>query len=308
MSTRPPFAWFGGKTQLARHIVELMPSHHIYVEPFGGSGAVLLAKQSSPVEVYNDLDSGLVNFYRVTSDPEKAARLHLLAARAPYSREEYLRFIDSWSQCTDDIERAYQWFYVARASFSGMFGRSWGYGVQQSSHGMAGRVSAYRSSVDLIAHVCERLRSVQVDHRDFRDVMTAYDTAETLFYFDPPYVPETRRSGDYAHELSDDDHSALVDRLLDMRGQAILSGYAHPVYERLERAKWRRVDIDVVCRAAARTRVSGLQGAGSGAKQKRVESLWLSPGIKPKRLPRTAQRPKLAHPVRATFARELVLT
>ena len=81
-----PVKWFGGKAQLATRIVALLPEHHTYVEPFGGSAAVLLAKQPSPVEVLNDMDGDLVNFWFVLRD--YPAELERRLALTPYSRAE----------------------------------------------------------------------------------------------------------------------------------------------------------------------------------------------------------------------------
>ncbi|GIV51392.1 MAG: hypothetical protein KatS3mg038_1913 [Candidatus Kapaibacterium sp.] len=69
------FQWFGGKGPFVHRIVALMPPHHIYVEPFGGAATVLLNKPPSPVEVYNDIDEGLVGFFRVLSDPDLFAAI-----------------------------------------------------------------------------------------------------------------------------------------------------------------------------------------------------------------------------------------
>lgn len=89
---KSPISWFGGKYYLAHKIIKLFPPHSIYVEPFGGAAHVLFAKEPSPVEVYNDIDSGLVNFFRVLRDPKSFGELALLCSLTPYSREEYYYF------------------------------------------------------------------------------------------------------------------------------------------------------------------------------------------------------------------------
>ena len=101
---------------------------------------------------------------------------------------------------------------------------------------------------------------------DWRQIIDAYDTQETVFYCDPPYHPSTRHRGGYAHELTAQDHEDLVQRLLSIRGTALLSGYAHPVFEPLEAAGWARVDWPV---SASSVRRHG--------HAERVESLWVHP-------------------------------
>ena len=46
----------GSKWNIARQIVELIPEHHSYVEPYFGSGAVFFNKKPSEIETVNDLD------------------------------------------------------------------------------------------------------------------------------------------------------------------------------------------------------------------------------------------------------------
>jgi DNA adenine methylase len=125
---------------------------------------------------------------------------------------------------------------------------------------------------------------VQIENQDFRKLIPGYDGPDTLFYLDPPYVPQTRRSGGYAHELSLDDHHELVGILLGLKGMAILSGYAHPVYKPLEKAGWRKRSWRTVCSAAGCTKTSGLKGQGKlTAKQGRIECVWISPSAQAKR-------------------------
>lgn len=287
---RSPIVWFGGKGRMTNKIGPLIPPHHIYVEAFGGGASMLLSKEPSPVEVYNDLDSGLVNFFRVLRDPAKCMKLYMLALLTPHSREEYNRYKAGWDSCSDDIERAYQWFYVARNSFGGMFGGSWGFTVTNSSRGMGGRASAWQSTIDQLAQIHARLMRVQVENNDFRKVIATYDTPDTLFYLDPPYIPETRRDGEYRHELSDEDHRELVDIILRVQGKVLLSGYAHEIYHPLEKAGWKRHDFEVFCTAAGRTR----HGKGALQEHKRVDSVWASPhAAMPKR---SNVKPKLAKP------------
>ena len=265
--------------RLARRIVSLFPSHETYVEPFGGGGAVLFAKPPSPVEVYNDLDSGLVNFFRVLRDRRKFKVLQLLAGLTPYSREEYERFRRTWEAARSDIRMAYEWLVVARMSFSGIFGASWKMGVTSGgTKRLSQNVAVWLSTISMLPEAHARLMRVQVEKKDFRSVLDTYDRPATLFYLDPPYVPETRRCGAYRHELVFKDHEDLTRLLLGLKGMAILSGYRHEVHRPLEKAGWKRVDVKVFCTAAGGTQASGIIGEGSRSKtQKRVESIWISP-------------------------------
>jgi DNA adenine methylase len=263
---------------MAKKIVPLIPPHHTYVEPFGGSAAVLMAKPPSPVEVYNDLDSGVVNFYRVIRDEKKFERLIFLASLTPNSREEFNHFKDTWENVEDDVERAYRWFVVARQSFGGYFGKAWAVEVTTSTYGMVSSCAAYLSALERLPEIHKRLRRVAIEHYDFRKIFDIYDRPETFFYIDPPYVGETRKSGKYNHEMTLDDHRDLVNILLNLQGMAFLSGYYHDVYLPLEEAGWERLEFNIPCNVAARTRAHGLMGEGKIKKNAmRTECLWISP-------------------------------
>lgn len=270
---------------MIRKLLPLVPKHRIYVEVFGGGASLLLSKEPSLVEVYNDLDAGLVNLFRVIRDPDLFAEFHRRVQLIPYSRGEFYRYRELWwsgQAPADPVENAVAFFVLARQNFGGLFGKSWGVAVSKSSRGMASEVSRWLSAIDHLPEVAERFLRVQVECLDWRRLLLIYDTAETFFYLDPPYLPSTRKGGQYAHELSESDHEDLVDALLDLKGKVLLSGYANPLYTKLEAAGWRRRDFATSCFAAGRTRASGLQGSGSAtAKAPRTETVWANYDLPP---------------------------
>jgi DNA adenine methylase len=238
---------------------------------------LFFAKEPSPIEVLNDLNSGLVEFYRVLRNPEKFKRFEILVELTPYSREEYCYSRESWRDSQDDVERAARWFVAARQCFSGVFGAGWSKDVDTSSKGISSTVSRYLSAVKRLPQVHERLRGVQIENGDFRKIIQDYDRSGTFFYLDPPYVTGTRRSKNvYQHEMTDEDHEELVELLLGIKGQAMLSGYAHPIYGPLECAGWRRIDINAKCTAGASTvKKDGPENEALKQEVDRVESVWL---------------------------------
>jgi DNA adenine methylase len=259
-------------------LLKLIPPHRIYVEVFGGAAALLFAKEPSPVEVYNDIDSDLVNLFRVLRDEEKFQRFYRLVCLTPYSREEYNFYRQTFEDCQDDVERAYRFFVCARQSFSGHIFAGWHFSVTAGARGMARACSGWLSAVEGLPEFHARIMRVQIEHNDFRKIIPTYDTPETFFYCDPPYVPEARRLKQaYRHEMSLDDHKDLVNLLLGVRGKVMLSGYWHEVYEPLEKAGWKRIDFPTACSAVGRTRYTKILGEGSARRmQPRVESIWLN--------------------------------
>jgi len=275
---RSPITWFGGKGRMISKLLKLMPEHRVYVEVFGGGASLLFAKAPSKVEVYNDIDSDLVNFFRVLRDKDKFQEFYEKVCLTPYSREEYNYCRSTWKDCEDEVERAYRWFVVARMSFSGDFGRSWSFKVTHSRRGMASSCSAWLSMIDKLPDIHERIMRVQIEHKDFRDLIPIYDTEETFFYLDPPYIPETRKGGGYKYEMTSRDHEDLVDLLLNAKSKIMLSGYVNSIYKRLEDAGWIRHDFETACYAIGRTRYTKILGDGSASEKcRRVESVWLSP-------------------------------
>lgn len=277
---KSPIHWLGGKGKMVGKLLDFFPPHHTYVEAFGGGGSMLFAKQPSPVEVYNDLDSGLVNFFRVLRDPEKFPEFVRLVQLTPYAREEYHDFLEKWEKEPDDIKRAHMWYFIARTSFGGKFGAAWGTAVGSSNRGMASTTASWLSTIELLPELHGRLMRVQVENRSYEILLDKYDSPDTLFYLDPPYAPETRIAGEYAHEMSYEDHEKLANRLLTIEGMVLLSGYNSKAYQPLIDAGWVRKEFEVMCSVVGRTANNGLKGVGvasADARQKRIECLWCSP-------------------------------
>jgi len=251
----PLIKWFGGKSGMSESILDYFPKHTTYVEPFGGSGAVLLRKSPSKVECYNDLDGELFNMFRVIRDPELARGLRSALDLTLYSREE---FNFAQAPCEEPIEKARRFIVRQRQSFNGN-GLAWGASVTDES-----QIAGWKSVLDRFDAVRRRISKVAIERDDYTRILERYDTRETLFYMDPPYVPETRISGGYKHEMTKNQHEELVKRLLSLSGHVVLSGYESDVYAPLLAHAWRieRIKTHSNCSRDART-----------------ECLWLSPGI-----------------------------
>lgn len=272
---KSPIAYFGGKTKLANKLIPLFPDHKRYVEVFGGGGSILFAKQPSTIEVYNDLDSALYEFFTVLASPRLFAQFKRTVEALPLSRQLLVHCYHTWSREKTIIGRTSKWYVAMRQGFAGKLSESWGYSVTHGRDGKSQAVSKWIGGIARLPEIHARLQSVQLDNRDFRKVIKAYDLPDTLFYLDPPYVASTRRSGEYNHELTDQDHRDLVEILLSVKGWAILSGYPSDLYCPLEKAGWDRREFIVTCDAAGRVQGSGLKGTGNVTRlQKRTEVIW----------------------------------
>ena len=278
---RSPVHWYGGKGKMVAKLLPLLSvEHQTYVEPFGGAASLLFAKPPSPVEVYNDIDSGLVNFFRVLQNPEHLCALYRKLVFTPYAREIYNEFRNTWQDQEDSIERAYQWFVVARMSFSGAFSASWSSAITHGSRGMLATASKWQTAVQHLPYTSARLWRVQIEQQDWRVILKRYDRPATLFYLDPPYPHASRKSRGYEHELTDQDHKELVKAAIGLEGMVLLSSYRSPLYNPLCRAGWKKLTFNTACHAAAKTKATGILGKGSALRmQKRTEVVWLSPRL-----------------------------
>ena len=228
MSKLIAFGWYGGKFSHLDWLLPLLPQTKHYCEPFGGSAAVLLNREPSPVETYNDLDGEVVNFFRVLRT-QKDALIEAIGL-TPFSREEFELAISPNNQELSDLERARRFFVRARQVRTGLAqtastGR-WAHCLLTSRAGMAGAVSRWLGSVEGLAEIAQRLLRVQIEHAPAIEVIQRYDSEETLFYLDPPYPHDSRGdSKAYAYEMTDNEHRELAKVLHSVKGKVALSSY-----------------------------------------------------------------------------------
>lgn len=238
------FGWYGGKFSHLEWLMPLLPAAHHYCEPFAGSAAVLLNREPSSVETYNDIDGEVVNFFQVLRDrPEEMMRA---IALTPFSREEFYKAIHGSTAGISKLERARRFYVRARQTRTGLaqtatLGR-WANCKNTSRSGMSGVVSRWLGGVDGLGEIGDRLGRVQIENRPALDVIRLYDDKKTLFYCDPPYLHSTRGdSKAYGFEMMDDEHIQLAVVLNKIKGKAAISGYRCDLMDTLYK-KWRRFD------------------------------------------------------------------
>jgi len=226
MQKKIAFGWYGGKFSHLAWLLPLLPPSTHYCEPFGGSGAVIINKSPSPVETYNDLDSEVVNFFRVLR--EQADELIKLISLTPFSREEFKNSLKS--EYPSNVERARNFYVRARQVRTGLVQKAsegrWAHHKLTSRKNMAGGVSRWLGSLPGLVAISERLLRVQIEHAPAVEVIRRYDSNETLFYCDPPYPHESRKdSKAYFFEMFEKDHRDLAEVLSKVEGKVALSGY-----------------------------------------------------------------------------------
>jgi len=235
--TRPLIRYHGAKFMLAPWIISYMPQHRVYVEPYGGGGAVLLCKGRVHEEIYNDIDGDIVNLFRVVRD--NGLELKRLIELTPFSREEYIQAYTPADNPMEQARRTLIRAYMGRSS-GGATGEmsktgALATGFKGKTRG-AGKTAAkcWADYPECLMAVIERLQGVVIENKDALEIIESHDRHDVLFYIDPPYVKSTRDFGkDYRYEMTDEDHIALADKLNQVKGMVIVSGYQSDLYEKL---------------------------------------------------------------------------
>lgn len=236
---RPVLRYHGGKWKLAPWIISHFPEHRVYVEPFGGGASVLMRKERSYAEVYNDKWSEVVRVFRLLRDPGKAKRLEQLIRLTPFAREEFELANFDHMQEYDELEAARLTIFRSFAGFgSASINGKFSTGFRANSN-RSGTTPAHdwMNYPDHLRTYVERLSGVIIENRDAIGVIEQHDSPKTLFYVDPPYPHSTRNmqrgNAAYECEMSDVDHRNLSEVLRSVAGMVIISGYPCDLYTEL---------------------------------------------------------------------------
>jgi DNA adenine methylase len=219
-----PIKWVGGKSRLRKFIIPLIPAHTCYVEPFAGAAWVLFGKTSSDVEILNDREQELVNFFRVVKD--KPEDLIASFEWELVSRTEFERLADSDPAQMTDVQRAHRFYYLIMAGWGGeLHYPRFQTSITDGGHGnrLFGALKTLRQRLEPIH---KRLSTVIIENLDWQDCIDRYDREGTAMYIDPPY-PGNRCN--YSHNMRDwDAHKVLSERLSRTQCNWILSSYDKP--------------------------------------------------------------------------------
>lgn len=228
----------GSKWNLADRIVELLPEHKTYLEPYFGSGAVLFTKQPSAIETVNDLNDDVVNLFQVIQqEPEALAEKIFLT---PYSRKV---FDKAWQiRPENEIDKALN--FVIRSAMSHGFRPTEKSGWKNDVNGRekAYAVKHWNDLPELVQEMTLRLKQVQIECRPAIELIQKYSREDVCMYVDPPYVLSTRTRRQYSVEMDDRDHEELLEILNQSKANILLSGYDSDLYNR-RLANWERVEF-----------------------------------------------------------------
>ncbi len=228
---KTPITYYGGKQTLLKYLLPLIPQHRLYCEPFFGGGAVFFAKPKSEVEVINDINGEIVNFFKVlkTQFPELQKEIKATL----HSRELYKKAMVVYEHpdLFSDVKRAWALWVLTNQGFAGMIG-SWGFGKDDSKEAaLANKRDAFTKDYE------ERLTKVQVENNNAIKVIQRCDDKETFIYADPPYIGSDQ--GHYKG-YSENDYRELLDALTRIKGKFLLSSYPSKILTAyINKYKWK---------------------------------------------------------------------
>lgn len=223
---KAPFAYPGSKTKSIRHIIPTLPVRNTYIEPFGGSGVVLLNRKPSRLEVFNDRHSGIVDFYKCIRDYDMLNQLCAKLEFSIHSRELFNIDKQEWISTSDPVERALKWYNTIRYSF-GSKGMEWGRVL--SGRGATPMANKIYNKLPEFYDIHQRIKCVQFENRDALTIIKEYDAEDCVMYLDPPYA--NARGGAYKYEMSHDDHRRLLELIFKSKAFIAVSGYSSSLYE-----------------------------------------------------------------------------
>ena len=248
---RTPITYYGGKQQLAKTILSMMPAHKVYCEPYMGGGAVFFAKGKSYCEVINDIDNRIITFYEVCQDPVLFIQLMERVQYTLDSEAEFIRAGKIWdnpSSARSSVDIAWAVWLTCNMGYGGSpeGGWKWDNGTSGSHSGVV--MDNYRNRFTYKVH--ERMKHVQISCRDALKVIKQRDSEETFFFLDPPYPGCVQK---HYSGFTFDDFRELLDLLSIVKGKFILCNFHSDMLDGyVEHMGWSVKSKDMPLRVANR--------------------------------------------------------
>ncbi len=238
---RYPISYYGGKNQLLKYLLPLIPKHELYCEPFIGGGAKYWAKEPSKIEVINDKNNLITNFYKVIKTDFEALSYRI--ASTLHSRNSYneAMLILKSSEIYSDIDKAWCIWVLTNMSYGSIIGGGFGYN-KKTTNSCAKKVNHKRFLFDSTEIIKKRLENTTIENANANEIIKRYDAENSYFYLDPPYIDTEQ--GHYEGYKSDDFIRDL-DALPNLKGKFLLSSFDSDVLkEYVNKYKWNQIKIE----------------------------------------------------------------
>ncbi|WLF70504.1 DNA adenine methylase [Clostridium septicum] len=216
---KPPICRVGGKSKLRKSIIEQIPEHTCYIEVFFGAGWVYFGKESSKVEVINDIDKELVNLFRTIK--YHAPEVERLLEFEFSGRDIFEEYKNCTLEYMTEIHRAIKFLYVITQSFAGK-GNNYGYGTTTKP----GQQIFYK---EILLELRDRLKNTYVENLSFEKIIDKYDRKHSFFFCDPPYI----ETCGYGNKFGEEEHRILANKLKEIQGKFLLTINDHPLAREL---------------------------------------------------------------------------
>ncbi len=236
---KPPLTYYGGKQQLSKIILSLIPKHSLYCEPFFGGGAIYFCKAPSKLEVINDNNGELINFYKVLKTNFMSLQKEIVTTLHSRKEHEHATVIFHHSDLFTPIQRAWAVWVLSNQSFASKLNGSWGYDrvVNKSAKQLVGKRRSFTEELT------QRMEATQIESADALEVIKSRDTASAFFYCDPPYF--NAHKGHYK-AYSEKDFQNLLEVISKIKGKFLLSSYQSSVLNSYsKRHKWHTKKINM---------------------------------------------------------------
>jgi len=261
-----PFGYFGSKNKIAFQLCNELPPHNCWVEVFCGSAALTLKKAQAPIEVINDIDNEIVNFFEQLRD--NSIELIKAIELTPYAERELFdaRIND---KPLNNLERARRFLVQSMMAINGVFGEEKGgfsYSDSYSRNGHDARVNRWNNLPERLQLVVQRLKAVRIENKDGKKILTRYiNRPATLMYLDPPYLGD--RTNGYTRDANNEEfHRELLTLANEAKCMIFISGYENDLYNSLLSKKlgWQKKTIETITKGV------------TGKSHDRTEVIWMN--------------------------------
>lgn len=264
---KTPITYYGGKQKLASVILELIPTHVLYAEPFCGGAAVFFSKRPSQVEILNDLNGELINFYKIIKEQFPLLRHEIIHTLHSRKLHHHAWVIYSNPDLFSEIKRAWAVWVLSSQGFAGKLDNVWGYDITDDTTSR----KIYFNKVTFIDHYCQRLEKVQLECRDALYIIRSRDSKDSFFYCDPPYF--NSNMGHYKG-YTRNDFEQLLRTLSQIKGKFLLSSYPSQLLEEYkQRHGWQQLTFEQQVTVNMKT----------GREKKKTEVLTANYSLEPNR-------------------------
>jgi len=260
------FGYFGSKLRIAAKLRDELPPHNAWVELFCGSAAMTLAKAPAPIEVINDINGEIVNFFRQLRDHSEPLRTAI--SLTPYAREEF-EVARKEGNDLPDLERARRFFVAAMMAINGSFGDApGGFSISNSysRNGREARVNRWNETPAYLSAIANRLKRVRIENQDGLKLFKDFKKRPaTLCYFDPPYLGKRQRGYDF-DQNTQEFHERLLEDVITANCMVFISGYQHELYD----------DYLTPSRGWSKEMIAATTKGNNGKSFQRYEVIWFN--------------------------------